>query len=336
MAYYNLIDYSSCPQVLSGFLHYLSTIKGLSTNTVNAYYVDLRLFLRTMKIIRGLVPSDTPIDEIAITDIDEKFLDSVKVAEIYEYLQFVMDERDNNANSRARKIASLRTYYKYLTTKANLITNNPVKDIDSPNIKKALPKFLLLDESRRLLESVPEGPFYERDFCIITLFLNCGMRLSELVGIDIGRIRDDTVRILGKGNKERTAYLNDACRASVDAWLKRRADFASPKEPNALFIGRTGARLTPRRVEQIVDNALSAAGLAGEGYSAHKLRHTAATLMYRYGGADMLALKEILGHEHVNTTEIYTHISDEQLKKAAASSPLSKIQPRSSNNDKKD
>lgn len=322
--------YYDCPPILREFLLYMETIKNLSPRTVEGYYIDLRLFFRYLKFQRGLCPSEITtdnMDDIDITDVALELVKSVTSLDIYEYLHFVMRDRDNNPNTRARKVSSLRSYFKYLTTKVHKIDNDPVKDIEVPAIKRSLPKFLTLEESLTLLNSV-EGEFAARDYCILTLFLNCGMRLSELVGINTGDIRGDTVKITGKGNKERIVYLNDACIMAIQAYLTERdkRDYTK-KDPSALFLSRTGSRLTPRRVEQIVEENLRRAGLDNRGYSTHKLRHTAATLMYRHGGVDMLALKEILGHEHVSTTEIYTHISDEQLKKAVDASPLSGVKP---------
>ncbi len=322
------VDYDDCPEILSQFLFYISTIRNLSQNTVNGYYIDLRTFFRFLKQKKGCA-DNVEFDEIKIKDVGIEFVKKITTGDVYEYLNFVKSDRENNASSRARKVACLRTYFKYLTLKVNLLDNDPVKDIDVPALKKSLPRFLTLEDSRKLLANVPAGEYYERDFCIVTLFLNCGMRLAELCSMDVGDLRDDqTVRIVGKGNKERIVFLNTACVAALRAYLPWRAQKTAQSIEKALFISRLCTRISPRRVEQIVDECLARAGLADQGYSAHKLRHTAATLMYRYGSADMLALKEILGHEHVSTTEIYTHISDEQLKKAATSSPLADVKPQ--------
>ena len=328
--------YDDCPEILREFLLYMETIKNLSQRTVDGYYIDLRMFFRYIKLRRGLCPAEMAEDfeQIEIADVSLDLLKTVTTLDIYEYLHFVMKDRDNNPNTRARKVSSLRSYFKYLTTKVRKLENNPVKEIEVPSIKKSLPKFLTLDESMALLNSV-DGDNAARDYCILTLFLNCGMRLSELVGINKNDIRDGTVNITGKGNKERIVYLNDACIYAIQSYLdEQNTKKYTKKDPNALFLSRTGSRLTPRRVEQIVEDALRRAQLDNRGYSTHKLRHTAATLMYRHGGVDMLALKEILGHAHVSTTEIYTHISDEQLKRAADSSPLSDIKPPRRNSTK--
>jgi site-specific recombinase XerD len=321
------VSYDGCPQILREFLLYMETIKNLSERTVAGYYIDLRMFLRFLKRRRGFASGVGALDEIDISDVSIELLKSVTTMDIYEYLHFVMRNRGNNPNTRARKVSSLRAYFRYLTVKAHKLEYDPVKDIEVPSLRKSLPKYLSLDESMSLLAGV-EGGFAARDYCILTFFLNCGMRLSELVGIDLDSISGDTIRIVGKGNKERLVYLNDACIGALESYmLERESNDYGKKDPKALFLSRLGRRITPRRVEQIVEEALKRSGLENRGYSVHKLRHTAATLMYRHGGADMLALKEILGHAHVSTTEIYTHIGDEQLKRAVESSPLSGIKP---------
>lgn len=319
--------YSGCPQVVSEFLFYSETIKNQSKRTVQGYFIDLRTFFRFMKYKRGLVASNIDFKEITIDDIDLSFVASITQMDIYEYLHYVMHNLDNNPNTRARKLSCLKSYFNYLTVKANKLQENPTQNIELPSTKKALPKYLTLDESLDLLQSV-EGKHAIRDYCILTLFLNCGMRLSELVSINTADIREETIRIVGKGNKERMVFLNQACLDAIDAYLvDRDGKVYKNKDPDALFLSQTGSRLTARRIQKIVEETLQRAGLSGRGYSPHKLRHTAATLMYQHGDVDMLALKEILGHEHVTTTEIYTHISDAQLKNAVNASPLSNIKP---------
>ena len=228
--------------------------------------------------------------------------------------------------TRARKLSSLKGFYKYLCNKMKVLEINPTDDVETPALKKRLPKYLSLNEGVELLKNV-QSDFYERDYCILTLFLNCGMRLSELVNINITDIHDDgTIRIVGKGNKERLVYLNDACNTALRRLCDERAKLPNLQDKKALFVSKhTGKRLSARRIQQIVDNCLKAAGLSGKGYSVHKLRHTAATLMYQEGHVDMLALKEILGHAHVSTTEIYTHMGTAQLRQAAQASPFAKL-----------
>lgn len=318
-------DFSDAPAVLKEFLYYSQTIRGLSPKTVEGYYIDLKLFLKFMVQKRNNSIDNNTIDDIGISDIDIDFISKITQSDILEFLYFVTNERNNSQASRARKISSLRGYFKYLTIKTNQLSHNPAEHIEMPALKKRLPKFLNLEQSIELLNNI-QTSFTERDYCIITLFLNCGMRLSELVGININDINKDTLRIIGKGNKERIVYLNDACLSAIEDYLDVRNSIVSPAVEPALFISKkTKKRMSNRRVEQVVEECLKLSGLSQMGFSAHKLRHTAATLLYRSGNADMLALKEILGHEHVSTTEIYTHISDEAIKKAAKGSPLAAV-----------
>ncbi len=316
-------DYSDCPGFLRDFLFYMQTIKGLSARTVEAYYIDLKLFLRyTLQKRSNCIDNET-INDVAISNIDLEFVSKISQSDVLEFLYFVSNSRGNSPAARARKLSSLRGFYKFMTKKTNQLEFNPTENIELPQNKKRLPKYLTLEQSMELLSSV-QTTFTSRDYCILVLLLNCGMRLSELVGIDITDIRGDTLRIIGKGNKERTIYLNRGCLNALEEYIEERNAIVSPASEPALFISKTRKkRLNNRSVQLIVERCLKLAGLADMGFSTHKLRHTAATLMYRSGGADMLALKEILGHEHVSTTEIYTHISDEELKKAAKSSPLS-------------
>ncbi len=253
-------------------------------------------------------------------------IQSVTTSEIYEFMYYITRERDNSAAARARKLSSVKGFYKFLTNKMKLLEKNPADDVGTPAQKKRLPKYLSLNESIELLKNI-RSDFYERDYCIITLFLNCGMRLSELVNINITDIHEDgTIRIVGKGDKERLVYLNDACISALRRLCEARAKLPNLQDQKALFVsGKTGKRLSARRVQQIVDSCLKTAGLSGKGYSTHKLRHTAATMMYQEGHVDMLALKEILGHAHVSTTEIYTHLGTEQLRQAADASPFAKL-----------
>ena len=315
-------DYSNAPAVLKEFLYYSQTIKGLSVRTVEGYFIDLQLFFRYMIQRRNNCVNNETIDNIDISLIDLEFVSKISKTDILEFLYFVSSERSNSPSARARKMSSLRGYFKYMTNKTNQLELNPTDDIEMPAMKKRLPKYLTLEQSIELLNNT-QSKFAERDYCIILLFLSCGMRLSELAGIDIKDINKDTLRIVGKGNKERFVYLNDACVTAINDYIAVRNTIVSPASEPALFISkRTKKRMSTRRIEQVVEECLQRSGLSQMGFSAHKLRHTAATLLYRSGNADMLALKEILGHEHVSTTEIYTHISDEAIKKAAKSSPL--------------
>ena len=279
---------TAAPALLRDFLAYHETIQGHSRRTVDEYYLDLRNFFRYIKILKGLVPKDTELDQVDISDVDLELARSITLSDVYSYMNYLSRDRAKNANSpakgyglepaaRARKIATIRSFYKYLTSKAKLITENPVQDMDSPRLKKALPRYLSLDECIQLLESVDE-PNQARDYCILMIFLNCGLRISELVSLNLTDVRKDQLRILGKGNKERMVFLNEACLAALDAWFAERSQLAAV-DKNALFITRRHTRMTTDAVHYMVKQRLKKAGLDASLYSCHKLRHTAATLM---------------------------------------------------------
>lgn len=312
------------PPIAVVFLNYYSVIKNRSDLTITEYANDLLTFFRFLKIENGLEDKYMPFEKIDVKDVTESLISNVTLNDAYKYLAYCKNQRDNNERTRARKVASLRMFYKFLTVQKGIFKENPLQELDSPQIKKSLPKYLTLDESLSLLKAV-DGKNRERDYCIITLFLNCGMRLSELVSLNISDIRtNNTLVVTGKGNKERTIYLNDACVDAINAYLPVRP-VDGVKDKNALFISRNKKRISPKTIQCIVKNTLEKAGLGDRDLSTHKLRHTAATLMYQYGDVDVLAIKEILGHENLNTTQIYTHIVDEQLKKAAQANPLSHV-----------
>ena len=338
------MDYrSGTPEILRDFLTYHETIKGHSKNTVDEYYLDLRTFFRFLKLHRGLVPRDTDIEEIGIADVDLAFVKAVTLSEVYEYLSFLSRDRVKNqrsrereygvgASSRARKIASIKSFYKYLTVKAKLLDENPVQDLDSPKIPKSLPRYLTLEESRKLLSSI-DGRNRERDYCIICVFLNCGLRISEIVGLNISDVRADNLRVRGKGDKERVVYLNDATAAAINDYLLVRKGVKA--DTPALFVTNRRARVSRETVHAMVKKSLLQAGLDPEKYSSHKLRHTAATLMLQ-NGVDVRTLQELLGHEHLNTTQIYTHVDNSELRGAAAANPLGKFTPPSHKNAQKE
>lgn len=325
---------AKCPLVLKEFLGYMETIKGKSPKTVQEYFFDLRTFFRYMKIKKNLTAADTEFSEIPIDDITIDFLSMVSLTDVYEFMNFVTIERENKNAARARKSASLRAFFQYLTNKTHQLKENPVQELETPKQKKSLPKYLTLEQSIDLLNAV-DGPFRERDYCILTLFLNCGLRLAELVGLNLNDIRrDHTMRVTGKGNKERMIYLNSACQKAIEEYLKVRPNPMSVSDKKALFISHLNKRLGRQAVQNIVQKYLKKIGLDGQGYSAHKLRHTAATLMYQHGNVDIRVLKDILGHQNLGTTEIYTHLSNQQMEDAADANPLSKVEMSSSKHKK--
>lgn len=318
-------NFSEAPQVIRDFLSYMEIIGGKSRNTTLEYFFDLRTFFRFMKLHKRLVDENVEFEQILIDDIDINFIKDITLSDLYEFMTYVNHERNNNANSRARKIACLKSFFKYLNVKAKLIDDNPAKELDTPKIIRQMPKYLSLEESKTLLNSV-DGEFKDRDYAILTLFLNCGLRLSELVSININKIKYDTLTVMGKGGKERTIYLNKACINAIKRYLEYSRPREGVKDKNALFLSKRKQRISKKTVQHIVKKYLKLAGLDTEKYSAHKLRHTAATLMYKYGNVDIRALQEILGHEHISTTEIYTHVDNEKLRDAAEANPLSDIE----------
>ncbi len=313
-------EFSELPELVQQYLMYLEAIKGHSELSVIEYASDLRTFFRFMARHKGLVSKSAPDEETDISPIGIEFIKKITLNDAYAYLIYLKNERKNNETTRARRVISIRRFFVYLTDNLGLLGSNPMKNLDIPKTKKSLPKYLTLEEAERLL-SVIDGPYKERDYAIITLFLNCGMRLAELVSIDYNDIKaDGSLVITGKGNKERVIYLNNACiRALADYMKKRPVDGVKDR---ALFLSSRNKRISPKTVQHIVYTNLDKAGLGDRGLSVHKLRHTAATLMYQYGNVDLLLLKEVLGHENLGTTEIYTHTTADAAKKAIASNPL--------------
>lgn len=319
----------SSPEVVRQFLIYNEAIKNKSSASIDEYFRDLQTFFRYIKTIKGKVLDDTSFDKIKIDDVDIELIKTITINDLYAYLVFCKDERKNNSTTRARKVSTLRQFFKYLSVQTKQLDNNPAELLDAPRLKKSLPKHLTLDDSLKLLNSVKDrgDPNSLRDYCIITLFLNCGMRLSELCNLNVTDISaDGSLRILGKGNKERIIYLNEACRSSLLDYLKVRPNEGVPAEhKNALFISRNKRRISNKTVQHIVYSELEKIGLGGQGLSVHKLRHTAATLMYQHGGVDIRVLQDVLGHENLGTTQIYTHVADSQVKNAIDSNPLSNL-----------
>ncbi len=314
------------PEILRNFLTYSESIKVKSSLSVEEYYHDLTTFFRFLKIQRLLVDKNTEFNDIPIDDIDVEILKTVTLQDLHAFLVYCKNERNNGTTTRARKASTLRIYFKYLHSHLGVLPSNPASLLETPSIKKALPRHLTFDESVKLLESV-DGPNKERDYCILTFFLNCGMRLSELCGINLTDINPDgALRLLGKGNKERIVYLNKACVDALNSYLRvRPCKDIPPSHANALFISRNKRRLSNKTVQHLVNTYLDKAGLSGRGFSTHKLRHTAATLMYQEGGVDIRVLKDILGHANLGTTQIYTHVADKQIENAINSNPLADI-----------
>ena len=325
--------YNDCPQILREFLVYHETIKGQSPLTISEYYLDLRLFLRFIKLMRNDMPMNTDLETISIKDVDLNFLRNIDTSDVFDFLSYLANDRPLNpdvpmadrgisASSRARKLSSIKSFYKYLTVRTKQLSENPVADLEYPKLRKSLPKYLTMEQSAALLQAV-SGANEKRDYAILMLFLNCGIRRSELVGLNLTDVYEDRIRVVGKGNKERFVYFGTACRKAIDAYMVERSE-KTLSDNRALFGSRDGNRISVTAVHRLVKKALLQAGLDSTQFSAHKLRHTAATMMLS-GGVDVKTVQEVLGHENLNTTQIYTHIENTELKIAAEANPLSKL-----------
>lgn len=325
--------YHDCPNILRDFLSYHETIKGQSPLTISEYYLDLRMFLRFMKLMRNDMPIDTDLDSIDIRNIDLKFISEIETSDVFDFLSYLSSDRlvhpesaspDHGIgpSSRARKLSAIKSFFKYLTIRTKQLEENPVAELEYPKLRKSLPKYLSMEQSAALLRSV-SGQNEKRDYAILMLFLNCGIRRSELVGLNLTDVYEDRIRVVGKGNKERFVYFGTPCRKAIDAYLPERMK-QELTDNRALFGSRNGNRISTDAVHRLVKKALMQAGLDSTQFSAHKLRHTAATMMLS-GGVDVKTVQEVLGHENLNTTQIYTHIENTELKVAAEANPLSKL-----------
>lgn len=325
--------YYDCPQVLRDFLIYHETIKGQSQLTIQEYYLDLRMFLRFILLMRNNMPIHTQLDDIPIKNLDLDFIRQITTTDVFEFLSYLANDRTVNPDApapeygispsaRARKLSAIKSFYKYLTVRTKQLTNNPVADMEYPKLRKSLPKYLTLEQSASLLKAV-SGPNEKRDYAILMLFLNCGIRRSELVGLNISDVYEDRIRVVGKGNKERFVYFGTSCRKAIDEYMiERNKKILSDNK--ALFGSRDSNRISVTAVHRLVKKYLTLAGLDYTQFSAHKLRHTAATMMLS-GGVDVKTVQEVLGHENLNTTQIYTHIENTELKIAAEANPIARL-----------
>ena len=322
----NFINREILPPLVDEYITELIVVRGRSELTVNEYTSDLRLFFRFL-VSRDLnIPSpDTLEENFDLSYIDADYMNKITLKDVTEFIIYCSTDRTNNKTTRARKASSLRGFFKYIADKMHYIDQNPVSQLEVAKSDKKLPKYLTLEQSRALLASVKD-PNKERDYCILTLFLNCGLRLAELVNLNVSdvNLNEQTMVVTGKGNKQRMVFLNKACIVALQKYLAvRPAGQLKGEDRKALFISRLNKRIGRQAVQLMVYKYLEEIGLDGQHYSVHKLRHTAATLMYQHGNVDVLVLKEVLGHENIATTEIYTHVDSKQLREAAKSNPLS-------------
>ena len=325
--------YADCPSVVREFLSYHETIKAQSPRTIAEYHLDLRMFLRFMKLMRAGKSLNVPFEDVDILDIDLDFVGSITTSDVYEFLSWLANDRTADpdtpksqrgieAPARARKLSALKSFYKYLTVRTKQLQENPVADLEYPKLRRSLPRYLTLEQSAALLNAV-SGVNEKRDYAILMIFLSCGIRRSELVGLNLSDVYEDRLRVVGKGNKERFVYFGTPCRKAIDEYLVERNKKVLT-DNRALFGSRNGERISVTAVHRLVKKALTQAGLDAEQFSAHKLRHTAATLMLS-GGVDVKTVQEVLGHENLNTTQIYTHIESTELKIAAEANPITRL-----------
>ena len=321
----NLDQICDAPDILMEFLEYHSTVRGHSDKTITGYDLDLKILFRFLKRRRHLVDPSTPFNEIDITDVDIDFIKATRIEELYRYQSFSPEMINSpsalSAASRCRRTSSVKSFFNYLTAKRHLLDHNVCQELDMPKRQAALPKYLEEAECERLLAAC-DGPYALRDYCMLMLFISCGLRVSELVSLNITDIYEDHLRVIGKGNKERVIYFADGCREAIDDYLAvRDSEKIAPEDKNALFISRDNRRISVRGVQKMVEKKLKQAGLDSTRYSPHKLRHTADTLMLK-NGVDTRALQEVLGHSNLNTTQIYTHLDNAALHEAAMANPI--------------
>ena len=318
------------PEYLNSFLDYSITILNKSPNSVKEYNYDIANFLKFM-MIHFKLTNETDYEQIDITKFSEQDLKKITLSDIHSYVSHLAIDNKSKATTRARKISTIRIFFKYLSQKTNILEVNPAQNLETPKLEKRMPKYLSLDDSKKLLNAADnqDNRNYKRDYAITTLFLNCGMRLSELVGINMNDIdfNECKMTVIGKGNKERTIYLNKSCMVAINDYISSRPPQSlikrdSKNSEKALFLSEQKKRISNRTVQAIINKELQQAGLDSKNLSVHKLRHTAATLMYQYGNVDIRALQELRGHQSISTTEIYTHVSNDQVRNAVESNPL--------------
>ncbi len=297
------------PEIIQSYLDYLSVIQGRANSTIYAYKLDLMLLVDFLKLK----------DKFKDIEVNEKFINEINLKDLYSFLGYVKNERENNASTRARKIATAKSFFNYCETKIRIIAYNPCRELESPKQANKQINYLTLEQAEKLLSSI-DGRNRDRNFCIVTLFLNCGLRLSELFNIKILDIRDDILVVRGKGDKDRTIYLNDKCLESLYIYLDARRN----DKNKFLFLSERKNQLSKREIQYIVKKCIGSAGLDTHKYTTHKLRHTAATLLYKYGNVDIRTIQQILGHKNIANTTIYTHVDDESIRKAINANPLNK------------
>ncbi|MGX9134585.1 tyrosine recombinase XerC [Rummeliibacillus sp. JY-2-4R] len=309
------------PKILRDFLIYLTAIKGKSKRTRDEYEYDLTLFLRFLLVIQQDLEIHQ-IETIDIQGIDSAFLKDISLEDMYMFLEYCEEQRKNSANTRARKVATLKSFFKYLKSKRNIIEENPAENLETPKVSKRQPIYLSFDEAKTFMNGISSKCHHDRDYCMMTFFLNLGIRVSELCNLNVDSIQERFLTVRGKGDKERTVYLNDACMKTLNTYLENeRPNIKDSTNNQALFLSQKGTRLTRQRVAKIVKQINHSSGLEKKMLSPHKLRHTSATMMYK-SGADIRSLQQILGHSNVSTTQIYTHVEDKEIQRVIENNPF--------------
>ncbi len=326
----NFVAYDDVSKPVKDFLFYLDVVNGKSKNTIYEYYLDIRGYLKFLYKMKNKLSCEISEVDAAKADID--FIKQITLEDTYEYLYYLKSVKNCNNRTLNRKICSIHVFFKFLSNKSSFDVQNPVENLENNSLPYTLPKHLSLEECEQLLNAT-DGKNSKRDYAMLVLFLNCGLRLSELVSINLSDLGNEYLTITGKGNKQRSLYLNRSCLDALDDYIKkeRPRDGLHSDARNALFISRNGNRISRRAVQNVVENCLKKAGLGDKNYSTHKLRHTAATLMHKYGNVDIRVLQQILGHENLGTTQIYTHVDSEQVKIAVNANPVSKIKHKEKN-----
>lgn len=309
------------PKIVKDFLVYLTTIKGKSVRTRKEYEYDITLFLRFLLAVEH--GSDiTKLDEISIKEITIDFIKGISLEDMYLFLEYCEMERSNSAATRARKAATLKSFFKYLKGKRRLLDENPADELETPKIGKKKPIYMNQKEAEIFISGINKSNHYYRNYCMIMFFLNLGLRVSELCNLNISSVQDNLIHVIGKGDKERTVFLNKACTASLNTYMEKERPYIHGNETNeALFLSQKGTRLTRQTVAKIIKKINQSSGLNKEKLTPHKLRHTSATIMYK-SGADIRSLQHILGHSSVSTTQIYTHVEDKEIRQVIEKNPF--------------
>jgi integrase/recombinase XerD len=300
-------------QSVTDFLDYCRTIKGLSDESISGYYNDLKMFFDYIKQLKK-------------KNITDRLIKNIELQDLHKFMTYLEKDCGNNARTRCRKVSTLKSYFEYLQNVTKLIISNPSYSLRKPKVPKTKPVAMSIQECEKLLNSLDKDSyFYYRDRCILMIFLQCGLRLSELINIKVSDVQNIRMIINGKGNKERDAFLSESCIKSIDDYLEVRNDEeVSEEDKEYLFLSREKNKISKRAVQSLVKKHMEDAGLDTNKYHTHSTRHTFATIAYDQG-ADIIKLSELLGHSNVNTSKIYITLKEEELREITNKNPLNKL-----------